>query len=290
MRKIWRAMVMGSLLLSAPSSALAWDDTGHMLVSYIAYNRLNPTARERVDKLVKTIRFCGKTYDGTTIGAWMDDIKADSMHDDLREWHYTNLPIFDGLPPDPKIKAADNNVATRLKWAEEMLRTGLGSDKKDAEALGFLFHLVGDAHQPLHGATRYTAANPKGDAGGNGFKLAGVPEAANLHWYWDSSAGAFEFWQAPRPLDDATRQRLGDYARAITAAYPADGKLAWQELNPDKWVAESHDLAQSVAYDLPENAPPTAAYKTTSQATARRRIALAGYRLAQLLNSIYPAK
>ena len=47
-------------------------------------------------------------------------------------------------------------------------------------------------------------------------------------------------------------------------------------------------LAASVVYDLPENTVPTDAYNTKARAVARQRIALAGYRLAQILNSIYP--
>src|SRR5919199_1458392 len=168
MRKPCRSIAALVALLLPQTAAFAWDDVGHMLVADIAYQRLNPTAKAKVDALTKTIRFCGKTYDGVTVAVWMDDIKADSTHDDMRNWHYADFPIFDGVPVDPNMKPDAENAVARIKWAIETLQKGTGSDKHDAEVLGYLMHLVGDIHQPLHAATRVTAKNPKGDAGGNG--------------------------------------------------------------------------------------------------------------------------
>ncbi len=284
----FKAVSLGIVFVLTANVASAWDDTGHMLVSTVAYKRLNPRARERVDRLTKTIRFCGKTYDPITVSTWMDDLRADSMHDDMREWHYINIPVFDGVPVDPKNTAATNNVASRLKWGISTLTLGSGSDQRDGEVLGFLYHLAGDIHQPLHAATRYTSANPNGDAGGNFFKLTGIEQAANLHRLWDTAAGAFDFWRAPRPLDDATRTRLDEYARRLEAEFPSDKMPEAGEPNPDKWAQESHALARQYAYALKENTTPSLAYRTQAQAVARRRIALAGYRLANMINAIYP--
>jgi hypothetical protein len=289
MRKSWKVLpLLLSLSLLAPTSALAWDDAGHMLVSAIAYERLNPTAKAKVDALTKTIRFCGKTYDGTTVGTWMDDIKADSTHDDLRVWHYIDIPIFDGVAPDAKVQPGKENAVARINWAVETLRKGLGSDKKDAEVLAYIFHLVGDIHQPLHAATRVTAEHKDGDAGGNAFKLVGVAEVDNLHWYWDSAAGAFNYWRPTRPLDAQERRRFETYLRQIVAAYPADSMPEAKELDPQKWAQEGNELARTIVYALPENSQPSVAYQAKAQETARRRLALAGYRLANLLNAIYP--
>jgi hypothetical protein len=289
MKKIFKVLPLAlSLLLVTPSTALAWDDAGHMLVSAIAYERLNPAAKAKVDALTKTLRFCGKTYDGTNVGTWMDDIKADSTHDDLRVWHYIDIPFFDGVPTDPKLQFGNENAVVRINWAVENLRKGLGSDKKDAELLGYIFHLAGDIHQPLHAVTRVTTAHKDGDAGGNAFKLVGVAEVDNLHSYWDAAGGAFNFWRPTRPLDNFDRRRFEIYVRQLVAAYPADAMPEAKELDPQKWAQESNDLARNVAYALPENSQPSPAYEAKAQDTARRRITLAGYRLANLLNSLFP--
>ena len=39
--------------------------------------------------------------------------------------------------------------------------------ERKAIALAWLFHLVGDIHQPLHTAQLFTVDYPKGDRGGN---------------------------------------------------------------------------------------------------------------------------
>lgn len=288
MSKVARCVLLSLLLLIPQVTAFAWDDTGHMLVATVAYNRLNPTAKARVDALTKTIRFCGKTYDGVTVAVWMDDLKADSTHDDMRVWHYTDYPFFDGVPVDPNMKPDAENAVARIKWATETLRKGTGSDKHDAELLAYLFHLIGDIHQPLHATTRITAKNPKGDAGGNAFKLAGVPD--NLHWYWDSAAGAFNFWSPTRPLDARDRARLEDFARALTTETPSDKNAAAQDLNPEKWAQESHTLAATFVYSLPENSTPSDEYNKRARTIARQRLALAGYRLAETLNGLFPEK
>lgn len=287
MRKVWRvALVVAALLMLPQTSVLAWHDTGHMIVSQIAYDRLNPRAKERVDALVKTIRFCGRTYDGVTISVWMDDIKSDSTHDELGQWHYINTPVWDGIAPDQSFKLPDDNVVTRTRWVIEMLKKGTGSDKKDAELLGYVVHLVGDIHQPMHAATRFSAGNRDGDAGGNEFKLL-QPEATNLHAYWDAAGGLFFYWSPPRPMEDWTRRRFNAYVQAVAAAAPSSN-AEWQVLDPARWAQESYELARTAAYNLPENSMPTDAYAARARDVSRRRLALAGYRLAQLLNTIYP--
>lgn len=289
MRKSWKASASAlALLLLSPVAAPAWDETGHLLVSQIAYERLNPAARAKVDALAKTLRFCGKSYDGTTLGAWMDDLKADTTHDDLRVWHYIDIPFFDGVQPNPSVRPGPVNAVERINWAVETLRKNLGAEKKDAEVLGYLYHLAGDLHQPLHAAMRVTAENRDGDAGGNEFKLTGLAEVDNLHSYWDSATGAFHYWNPDRPLSVRERRRLETYARQLVAAYPPESMPEAKELDPQKWARESNELARLVAYALPENSQPSAAYEAKAQSTARRRLALAAYRLANLLNLIYP--
>jgi hypothetical protein len=125
------------------------------------------------------------------IAVWMDDFRGDSLNDPYGPWHYIDFrPIFDGIPERTNVGAEPENVMSRIYWATNVLRKGTGSNKTDAETLGFLYHLVGDVHQPLHAATRYSAARPDGDAGGNGFRIQLPPDNRNssLHFFWDAAA------------------------------------------------------------------------------------------------------
>ncbi|HEY1403887.1 MAG TPA: S1/P1 nuclease, partial [Pyrinomonadaceae bacterium] len=276
MRKVLRAVVLVALLLGAQSPAFAWHDTGHMLVAQIAYLKLSPAAKARVDKLLiapqgrrPLIHLCAtyytptceKIYDPVTIAVWMDDFKGDSLNDEYENWHYINYrPFFDGIPVRPEVGPEPTNILDRINWCINTLRTSAWRDKTDgesirrnktdAETLGFLYHLIGDAHQPLHTATRYSAKNPDGDAGGNGFAVQMPPEARirNLHAFWDAAAGRFGFESPRRPLDAAARARLLAQAEEIMKANPSEALASVKELEPLRWIEESNTIARQFVY------------------------------------------
>ena len=307
MRNALMLIALACLLLAAPTRALAWHDTGHMLVAQIAYLRLTPAAKARVDRLLVTpqgrrplihlcagyymAETCEKTYDPITIAVWMDDFRGDSLTDEYDTWHYINYrPFFDGTPERSDVGPEPQNVLDRINWAMNTLRKGTGRDKEDAEVLGFLYHLVGDVHQPLHATTRYTAAQPDGDSGGNGFRIQMPPEARirNLHAFWDAAAGSFGFDGPRRPLDAAARERLRALAEEITRANPADADQSWKDVEPLHWVEESNTLARQIVYkNITENSQPSREYTDAAQKLSRRRIAMAGYRLAEVLNRLF---
>ena len=307
MRKGLRVLLLLSLLLVPQASALAWHDTGHMLVSQIAYLRLTPAAKAKVDSLFVTPQgkrpliylcagyytpeTCEKTYDPVTIAVWMDDIRGDSLNDPYAPWHYVDFPFYDGVPERADAGPEPENALARINWAVNSLRRGTtGKDKTDAELVGFLFHLVGDVHQPLHTVTRVTAAHPEGDQGGNLFKIQMPPDAhiTNLHAFWDAAGGAFGFASPKRPLDQAGKDRILALAQDVMKEYPADSMPEWKDLDPHTWVTESSKLAREVAYaNIKEGEAPSKAYTDEAQKLSRKRLALAGYRLAGLLNILF---
>jgi len=307
MRLTCRDFITLVLLASMPASALAWHDTGHMGVAQVAYLRLTPAAKARVDSLLipppnrrplitlcagyYTPETCEKTYDPVQIAVWMDDFRGDSLNSVYDTWHYIDFrPIWDGIPERTNVGAEPENVLSRINWAINTLRKGTGSNKTDAETLGFLYHLVGDVHQPLHAATRYSASNPNGDAGGNGFKIQMPPETriSNLHSFWDSAAGQYGHMSPKRPLDQAGKARLLAQAEAAMREFPAESLKEWKDLDPHTWVVESNTLAREVVYkNITEGAAPSKAYTDAAQKLARKRLALAGYRLAGVLNALF---
>ncbi|MDQ1522966.1 MAG: hypothetical protein QOE47_890 [Pyrinomonadaceae bacterium] len=310
MRKVRMAATLVALLLVAQSHAFAWHDTGHMLVAQIAYLNLSPAAKARVDKLLVAppsprrplIHLCAtyytsgceKIYDPVTIAVWMDDFKGDSLNDEYENWHYINYrPIFDGIPVRSDVGPEPTNVLDRLNWCINTLRKPTGRDKTDAEVLGFLYHLIGDVHQPMHTTTRYTAKNPNGDAGGNGFAVQMPPEAniRNLHAFWDAAAGRFGFESPKRPLDATARARLLAQAEELMKANPLATLAAARELEPLRWIEESNTIAREFAYaKTREGEAPSAAYTAEAQKISGERIALAGYRLAAVLNNLFVEK
>lgn len=323
MKKVFAPLLFASLLLLAPTRALGWHDTGHMLVAQIAYLRLTPAAKARVDQLLVTPangrplvhlcagyytpQTCEKIYDPVTIAVWMDDFRGDSLTDEYDPWHYTNYrPLFDGVPARTNVGPEPVNILSQINWCINTLRTSrprpqpaadmrerldaetLRREKSYAETLGFLYHLVGDVHQPLHTATRYTAKNPNGDSGGNGFALSlpNEPRVRNLHFFWDAAAGRYTYDSLRRPLDEAGKARVRAWADELMKAHPAGAGAA--ETEPLRWVEESNKLAREFAYvKVKEGAAPSAEYTAEAQKISGQRIALAGYRLAEVLNTIF---
>jgi hypothetical protein len=277
-----------------------------MIVAQVAYLRLTPTAKARVDGLLipppnrrplihlcagyYTPETCEKTYDPVQIAVWMDDFRGDSLTSMYDNWHYVDYPFFDGVPVNPKVGPEPENALARIDWAINTLREGAGTPRREAEVLGFLYHLVGDVHQPLHTVARVTAAHPEGDAGGNFFKIQvpGQPRMANLHTFWDAAGGAFNFASPKRPLDAAGKANILSLAEAAMKDFPAESMPEAADLDPHNWVMESNALARQVVYrNITEGAEPSKAYTEEAQRLSRKRLALAGYRLAGVINSLF---
>jgi hypothetical protein len=66
-------------------------------------------------------------------------------------WHYVNLPFKpEGQPDSIQIREPEPvNILTALAENESVVKNGNDPERK-AIALAWLFHLVGDIHQPLH--------------------------------------------------------------------------------------------------------------------------------------------
>jgi hypothetical protein len=293
--RIYLASTLCLLLLT--SDALSWGPGGHMIVAKIAYARLNPKAKAEVNKLIKIdiepTAITAKSLDFVNAAHWPDDLRPDEAFANTLPLHFIDEPFSaDGAPLPTDLPEAQNVITALTKYVN-ILKTST-DDNERAEALRFIIHFVGDIHQPLHCSTRVTGGLKEGDRGGNLFKIKlkganGKFTLEKLHSYWDGGIGDFpkagpNF--APPPLS-----QIPPAAKRITTQFP-DADPAWKAGGPEDfagWAKESTDLAQPVAYDdLSPNSVPSKAYNQQAVKTARQRVAWAGYRLAELLNSIWP--
>lgn len=206
-------------------------------------------------------------------------------------WHFVDNGFASdssAVPPTPTPNAATQIAA---------LRDFLGSSEDDtlkAYDLIWLEHLVGDIHQPLHGSDRYFDGSS--DEGGNSVSIkltaamkkyfhGALSKSAptELHAFWDDLPG--------EGSASAALVQANTYAKPLPHAAPS----SIAKTDPDGWGLESLNLAEKDAYAAPIGASPkpatgassyviTTAYFTTSKTVARQRIALAGARLAKLLN------
>ena len=326
--KLLRISLPAVLIAVGVMPSFAWNALGHKVVAEIAWRQLEPVERQRiVDVLRRHPRFDADfaakmtddvlRADKVTQDHWIfqhaaywPDIARGLLGDDRATynrptWHYVTNPLFldtsdrdilalrlgitnsDEYPTDtPK---SEYNVLQAIKHCRSALASrGAGADAK-ALAYCWLFHLVGDIHQPLHSTSLFSVKQfPLGDRGGNGIPLTG---GENLHSRWDGLLGRRDL------LRNVERQvlELSDRGRYRDAWISS----AIKESDPRKWAAESHELCKSVVYsvailDTVRQSPPgatmspirvTTSYMEQAGDVARRRIITAGLRLAALLGA-----
>jgi hypothetical protein len=84
---------------------------------------------------------------------WADDIRIQDKAQNRPRWHYINLPFKpEGQPLSVQIREPEAvNILTAMAENERIVKNENDAERR-AIALAWLFHLVGDIHQPLHTA------------------------------------------------------------------------------------------------------------------------------------------
>jgi hypothetical protein len=294
------------------SPARAWWDAGHMQIAYVAYKKLDPPVKDKVDVLLRLNPDYGKWTAGITepktaklyafvhAATWADDIKTKEYNytrdkvdsptagqnigyadkNQHAYWHYKDInwsPDGTALPPQDPV-----DLVTQLtKMIAALPPTSGASDDVRSYDLVWMLHLVGDAHQPLHASGRFTQQIPNGDGGGNAEQvIPATGEVMALHAYWDS--------------------RFGGYVSPFGAVFDADEKdgladlkvndAAAKILDAQKWIEESVELAKQYAYAAPVSLGKnpvmlTRDYETNARNISRSQTALAAARLANIINN-----
>lgn len=312
-KMIARPLVFSVFLLVTSVPAFGWDDVGHKISAYIAWQRMTPDVRERVHKILlaapedSQIATFYMAYGARTeetrkreffmlMATWADIIRDRNFATRYKNYHHSNWHYSDRFwqVKDGKIDylpAPDDGgqALNKLNDFDAMIR-GRANDSQKAVAIAWLEHLIGDLHQPLHTSARVTDVEPKGDQGGNLFLLTpqGTPrdKQENLHWFWDSIVVR----NVPNKDNDCESDFIGPLAEKFMKKYPfakVQGRLALGKF--DEWAAESLRAAQTdvFSYDLVRFQPPSEKYKKKGLKVAEERLTLAGYRMGELFNQVF---
>jgi hypothetical protein len=312
--KAKRSVIVLGLLMAFALPSFAWDEVGHKLTAYIAWQQMRPEVRAKVIKTLLAApedaqlstfysAFGGGQNEATRqreffmlIATWPDIIR-DRNNFPVRfknyahsDWHYADTfwRLKDGRV-EPVTDAKPSGLAMdKITDLDKLIRTN-APDADKAVAIAWLEHLIGDIHQPLHASSRVTDSNADGDQGGNLFLLTpkGTPRAQqeNLHHLWDAIVLIYQ----PNTKDLCEADYLYPIGDQIIKLYPydklkselADGKF-------DVWKDESYRIASTEAYKGIEWFQPASdAYKKKAFEIAQRRMALAGYRMADEFNDAF---
>ena len=326
------SIVIFTFTLFSPG-ARAWDHPGHMTTAAIAYIEIvkeRPDLMEQVGKLFLVHPEASPFWvaAGAARGEeatrrkfiecarYADDIKFTAR--DEPTWHTARWAIVEKGAPPEVVAAAEARQGKPAGQAIEaltlnyaMLENPESSPKERVEALCWVFHTMGDLHQPMHVADLFSADFPAGNAAASMSyvedPVTGTP--IPLHILWDMNA-----------LRSPELESVDRYAEDLMKKYP---RSSFQELveHPfngpsafNEWARESYAIAAAWSYagvdtrpdpDLGQDtdrliqnmmkfilegiAPVDEApelpdgYWEKLQTTTGQRITLAGYRIADLV-------
>jgi len=261
------------VLVTAPSQASAWGDSGHEAVGEIASRRINQHTRQRLLAIMKL----GDTL--ANMATWADRVKdrmgehdpdadTDAFMQDMthnernREWHFIDLPLncqsyqacTDFQLPNDIVHLINVCISTLRGQPDPQFPLS------KRNALRLLIHFIGDLHQPLHVGVGFIeptgpnsfriARNPVfihehqlvHDRGGNQLIIDG--DRKNLHSFWDS--------ELVRLLMEKTHQadsrQLGRFLRNRVAPgsnwFPHGPMNTWAA----QWASDSLRLSRNEAY------------------------------------------
>jgi hypothetical protein len=258
------------LLAVLPWSQLsAWGYKGHRIVAEIALNHVSATTRQNLVLLLGNDDLAG-------ISNWADEVRP--QRPESYGWHFVDIPkdaaAFsdqrDCYRPDEKHPASkedhQNCVVDRIIFFKQILANRNASQPDRVEALKWVVHFVGDIHQPMHAIAEARGGNDVHVTEFGSTQCGRYP--CNLHHEWDTG------------LIEHTGRSEQEYV-AYLEQWIATKKMRTSGA-PEDWANESLRLAKQVWVN--DGGTIDQAYYQTNIGIVNERLALAGLRLAALLD------
>jgi hypothetical protein len=300
--------VLLGVALTTAQPAAAWGPAGHQAVGAVADALLTPRAQAAVAELLAEDRDRDGRFSGrrslAAVADWADEIRGGPS--DHPHWHYDNRPVC-GPPADRGVWCPLGDCASaQLDARLAVLADPTQPRAQRNAALKWVVHLVGDLHQPLHAADLAEGGNrirvaPRGNSersweggspgdGGSRHHRRGH-DGESLHAFWDSHLVNLALHPEDGQVPAQAVDRLLRRARGIDPGMLAAG--------PERWAEESNAIARDFALNLDgvdcslgaghgDGEEPqvrlSRAYVSRGRQIVEERLALAGARLARVLN------
>lgn len=239
--------------------AWGWGRKGHQIVAAIAEDHLDETTKVMIQSLIGNDHLY-------SIATWADDIRKERH--DTAPWHYVDIPLGSAYDASRDCSPPNSCVVVKIADFVKVLTNKQASRDERAGALKFVVHFVGDIHQLMHAV---------GEAkGGNGVHVTFLESSrcghyeCNLHGVWDS-----ELIEHTGLSREECVQHEEELVRAGKLEALAGG-------TPEQWANESLKLAQAAW--VPDGTDLDEQYYDKQIKVVDRQLALAGLRLAKLLN------
>jgi hypothetical protein len=258
---------MGSL----PLTALAWGEHGHQIIAKLAEERLSPAAKEEITRLLGTT-------DLASISNWADTIKFKIMPETYN-WHFVNIPraAHDFEPMRDCLNDRRGYCAiAALDTMYSDLRDRTTPFEQKVKDLKIYVHVMGDIAQPFHciddddrGGYNVSVAF----LGNKVFKVQDWERPYNLHLVWDDA------------LVNHRGLTVDEYVKRLDLWLKKQSVKKLTKGTVIDWVLTAHEIA--IQQYVNQGANLDESYVDQASAIADRQLALAGVRLAYMLNKIF---
>lgn len=243
------------LFLLGTLQVSAWGYKGHKLVAEVAFNYLDESTKKNVLQYL----------DGMSLeeaANWMDAIKSDHANDHMKRYHYINIEKGGTTAPE-----GDNIVKVLNRTLQELdHKENLSHDEIKTRIL-FLFHLIGDLHQPLH-------VGYGSDKGGNTVQFNFMGSyGTNLHSTWDSGIIDYKGTSLAEVLN--------------SKQYTPEQLAAVQKIDVIGWAKQSRSYLKD-AYTVKNNKADSR-YVDAVYPIIKTQLLDAGIRLASVLEHYFKA-
>jgi len=311
-------LLVASVVLLA-RSACGYGNAGHQAVGTMAEHYLEGT---RAGREVRTLLHAKE--DMARAATWADRAKLPEKYLSAemkeyvannpghRSYHYCDLPFQEKAYREGMTGTNPSDIVQTLRKCIEVLQSPEANPENPLKinkrvALMLVAHLMGDLHQPLHVGSSYidednqfvnpeTGAKGQMDAGANYLRLT---SRTNLHGFWDTKT--VKLARDKAGAEDFTRYLLSHFPKK--AEWDGQGApTTW----PEQWATdtlrsspsafkgiapgnritvpkdEKHDEHFAWTIKLPPD------YNERTRVIVELELAKAGYRLAALLQAIWP--
>ncbi len=273
----------------------AWNDTTYMLIAMIAEHRLDPFVKNSIAAIGTDIdNEFSASFDFVEAVCWAGDISLFGIKA-LDSWYEMPIPYtHNDILSENKLSSIsyqlrNNSLCFALNESVNTLKNPNSGSWEKNFMLRILMHCVANIHHPLHCINLYSPDFPNGDLGGKLFAVQ--DQAKNLRNLWDAAIrdiitvfgrchyGSYE-----------EREELNTLIEFLLSKFPSS-EMQYNEGTFEDWALESYQLAILYAYsNIQLGDIPSGDYLRDRDLIVYRQIALAGYRLADLLNNLFRCK
>jgi hypothetical protein len=264
----------------------SWWGNAHVIIAENAQKYLTESQIANIEALIQDFGLPKQTLPNSAV--WQDDLISANMLTTMKTWHYSDIPYVNSTEPFPyPLPNPTYNVTSYIDSAWKALNDPTTTDRWVwSFHLRSLIHFVADIHTPHHNIALFSEQFPEGDMGGNLYKITCEWGSAcmNIHFMWDSVGLVYP---VSNPTDPFHKEEIKRNASELQDEYPISSLPGiTAKVNASEWSIESFEIAKSIGYATPMNEKPSDEYMRRLRQTAKKRVAMAGHRLGNMLKIV----